>query len=233
MQSVEIVWQQSPSRGISRFRFSMATRSRFALLRLLVLLAILLVVAGVAIKRHYFSRPLHDGLGSGGMAMQMEISAPTFQQYDSRWGTKILGHGKETLDHAGCTVCCLAMALSAQGIALDPPTLNEKLETLHGFTDSSLIIWSFVSPVTDGRFEMVVPEVATHAEIDGELQKGNPVIARVLYDNRLPHWVLITGKHGLDYAIRDPLGDAPVESMEKYPKGIYAVRYLRELKPKS
>jgi hypothetical protein len=211
----------------------MTSRSRFASLRLPVLVAVLMVVAGVAIKRHYFPGPLRDGLRSGGVAMEKEIPAPTFQQYDSRWGAQALGHGKETLEHAGCTVCCLAMALSSHGTEVDPPTLNQKLEALHGFTDSSLVIWSFVNPVTDGRFEMVIPEVATYEEIDGELQKGNPVIAKVLYDNRLPHWVLITGKHGPNYVIRDPLGDAPVESIEKYPRGIFAVRYLRELKPKS
>src|ERR1700759_3404688 len=113
----------------------MAARSRFATFRLLVLLTILLVAAGVAIKRHYFPGPLRDGLQAGGVAMEKEIPAPTFQQYDSRWGERVLGHGKETLEHAGCTVCCLAMALSSHGITVDPPALNQKLEALHGFTD--------------------------------------------------------------------------------------------------
>ena len=40
--------------------------------------------------------------------------------------------------------------------------------------------------------------------LDGELAKGNPVIVRLKLRNGTPHFVVVVGKEGWDYLIRDP-----------------------------
>ncbi len=55
------------------------------------------------------------------------------------------------------------------------------------------------------------------------------MIAKVLYENRIWHWVLITGKSATDYLIHDPLSSgSEYEPMTAYPSGIYAIRYLEK-----
>ncbi len=120
------------------------------------------------------------------------------------------------------------MALTARGYPVTPAELNTKLTDKNGFTESGLLIWGAVSKVAGWKYGIVVDDHPTHAKLDTQLAKGNPIIAKVLYENRIWHWVLITGKDGTDYLMHDPLGKGtPHEPMTRYSSGIYTIRHLK------
>lgn len=120
------------------------------------------------------------------------------------------------------------MALASRGFDIDPQKLNLRLSDEGGFTESGLLIWGAISSITDGKFRVKIEDEPTHGSIDRELTKGNPVIAKVRYEDAIWHWVLICGKAGRSYLINDPLGSGKShENMKNYPKGIYAIRYLQ------
>ena len=55
-------------------------------------------------------------------------------------------------------------------------------------------------------------------QIDSNLARGNPVIVRVRLRNGITHFVVIAGKDGFDYLVRDPGAGAA--------KGFYPLRDL-------
>jgi hypothetical protein len=60
--------------------------------------------------------------------------------------------------------------------------------------------------------------LASYQLIDSNLAHGNPVIVRVRLPNGVTHFVVIAGKDGFDYLVRDPgAGSA---------KGLYPLREL-------
>ncbi len=165
---------------------------------------------------------------SGGMELNVRIDVEPYLQFDPRWKTKELGSSGAQIGLYGCTLCATAMALSSQGFAIDPIELNDRLNEKQGFTEYGLIIWKSVDAVSEEEFQVVIPRRPTHEIIDNQLAKNNPLIAKVLYQNTIFHWVLITGKLGEEYLIHDPLGDGSShEKMTEYPSGIYALRYLQ------
>lgn len=160
---------------------------------------------------------------------EIRIETPVFLQKDPSWGAKPLGPSGDTIASHGCTLCAMAMALGSQGFQIAPDELNESLIANGGFTESSLLIWGAIETITNGRFTVEIHNRPDHDLIDRELAKGNPLIAKVLYDNRIYHWVLVTGKDASGYLIADPLGNGDAhQPMTNYPSGIYAVRFLRE-----
>lgn len=206
----------------------------FATLRrwLPILLGVLLVAAGglFAWKRFYKRSPSVGVPISGGIAMDARINAPLYKQWNPAWKDQMLGATESPMGSTGCTVCSVAMALSSRGFPFDPAKLNGQLAKHKAFTSSGLLIWSGVSAVSNGGVKVRLDDNPTHAVIDAQVAAGNPVIAKVLYDNRIWHWVLITGKSGSDYLIHDPLSAGPeYERMSEYPGGIYAIRYLEKL----
>jgi hypothetical protein len=196
--------------------------------RVFVLLGVLAVSASLLVWQQYFRRPLGIGIPtSGGTAMNTRIAAPLFKQWNPSWSKQTLGATDSPMGSTGCTVCSLAMALTSRGFQFDPPSLNRQLAKHQAFTHSGLLIWAGVSAVTKGDAKAHLDDRPTHGAIDAQLAAGNPVIAKVLYDNRIWHWVLITGKSATNYLIHDPLSSGPeYETMTAYPRGIYAIRYL-------
>ena len=159
----------------------------------------------------------------------IRIPVPVYLQKDPKWGSKQLGPSSDTIAGYGCTLCSMAMALGSQGFEIAPDELNNRLMAHQGFTENSLLIWGAIEKVTSGQFTVEIQNSPDHDLIDGELAKGNPLIAKVLYDNRIYHWVLVTGKDDSGYLIADPLGSGSAHgSMADYPSGICAVRYLKK-----
>ena len=197
--------------------------------RLWLLLAILLVaISGLVWKWSRSRPPLATGVAiSGGVAMEQRITVPLFKQWNPTWSEQSLGTTGSPMRSFGCTVCSLAMALSSKGFPFDPGNLNGQLAANQAFTRDGLLIWSGVKAITQGRLQAHLDNRPTHQVIDAQIAAGNPVIAKVLYDDRIWHWVLITGKSATDYLIHDPLSTgAAYERMSAYPRGIYAIRYL-------
>jgi hypothetical protein len=79
--------------------------------------------------------------------------------------------------------------------------------------------------------EHVYEADGSHFLIDWNLLRGNPVIVRLRYPNGITHFVVIVGKQGYEYLIRDPGG--------RYKDGLYflsdfgspieALRFYRKL----
>jgi hypothetical protein len=199
-------------------------------LRLSVLFGLLAVALGLFVWKHFRHRPLREGVPiSGGTVMNARIPAPLFKQWAPAWKDQHLGNTNSPMASTGCTVCSLAMALTSKGFTFDPGSLNGQLTTQKAFTSSGLLIWSGVNAITNGSMRVHLDDRPTHAVIDTQLAAGNPVLAKVLYDNRIWHWVLITGKSASDYLIHDPLSTGKeYERMTEYPRGIYAIRYLEK-----
>ena len=60
---------------------------------------------------------------------------------------------------------------------------------------------------------------------DEALRKGQPVIAKVMLRNVIQHWVLIVGKRGTEYLVRDPLR-AEMTTLSAVATTVYAIRIL-------
>lgn len=200
----------------------------------LMLAACFAVVAFLIVNKQPEPLGLHEGVEVSGenLAFSVDairISVPIYLQKDPKWAHKQLGPSSDTIASYGCTLCSMSMALGSQGFEISPDDLNRRLMENNGFTENSLLIWGAIEKVTGGEFTVEIQNRPDHELIDRELAQGNPLIAKVLYDNRIYHWVLITGKDESGYLVADPLGTGSAHaSMENYPSGIFAVRYLRE-----
>jgi hypothetical protein len=64
----------------------------------------------------------------------------------------------------------------------------------------------------------VYEDLPSYQLIDSNISRGNPVIVRVRLRGGVTHFVVIAGKDGFDYLIRDPGGGAA--------KGLYPLREL-------
>ena len=164
---------------------------------------------------------------TGGAPLQLAVlNTPHFLQTDPRWAKQQIGGSGETLSRVGCTICCVAMVLNSYGVSLTPHELNEALKLADGYTASGLLKWDSVPRLTKGRvlpFYIGSPDVE---KIDSALKNGHPVIAKVMLRNLIQHWVLIVGKEGTEYLVRDPL-NPEITKLSAVGTNIYAIRILR------
>lgn len=201
-------------------------------LAILAALLVLTIGGALVLRRTIMKpepRPPADAIAiNGGVSMQVRITTPVLTQGDPRWATDTIGTTGETLQAVGCTVCATAMALAARGFAVTPAALNTKLTGQNGFTESGLLVWGAVRKVAGRKHGIVVDDHPSHTELDAQLARGNPVIAKVRLDSGIWHWVLITGKDGTAYLMHDPLGPGvPHEPMTRYRSGIFTIRHLK------
>jgi len=129
---------------------------------------------------------------------------PHFAQADDRWADDPLGPTKNSLGSEGCAVASAAMVLASYGADLDPGRLNTFLQTNAGYTDRGWLYWEKASEYPPVVARHVYEDDASHFLIDWNLLRGNPVIVRLRYPNGITHFVVIVGKHGYEYLIRDP-----------------------------
>lgn len=180
------------------------------------------------------ARPLAP---SGGLYFPFTIlnDVPHFAQADPRWGDSLLAGGSTTVGAEGCAVAAAAMVLASYGTAVDPGTLNRFLQGNGGFTRQGWLFWEKAAEFPPGGAEHIYEDNASHFLIDWNLLRGNPVIVRLRYPNGITHFVVIVGKRGHEYLIRDPGG--------RYKNGLYflsefgspieALRFYRRLEPPS
>ncbi len=166
----------------------------------------------------------------GGEPLSVCIDVMPYLQLDPTWRAEKMGNSNGSLGRYGCTVCATAMALTSQGNPINPSELNRVLTEQGGFTASGLLIWASIKEASEDRFGIRIVDRCSHAYLDNQLKAGNPLIAKVLYENRIWHWVLITGKEGDRYLMHDPLGiGVKHEVMEEEFPQIYAIRHLVKL----
>ena len=173
-----------------------------------VVVAVLLVMGWLLFRERATQpiAPLSSSIQAGSLEINIE-SVPYWLQNDPEWAAETIGGSNEPMAAVGCTVTCVAMALSAIGYQTNPLQLCRDLKDRNGFTDQGLLIWNKIEAVTNGGFRVEFP-LLTHDSIEAALRKNSPVIAQIMLGGTVPHWVLIVGKEGSEYLIIDPLNTA-------------------------
>ena len=123
-----------------------------------------------------------------------------------------------TLGGEGCAVAAAAMVFKFYGIDVDPQQLNWFLTATGGFTEQGWLYWDRAAWFAPDRVRHVYEDLPSYQLIDSNIAHGNPVIVRVRLGSGITHFVVIAGKDGFDYLVRDPgAGSA---------KGLYPLREL-------
>jgi len=196
-----------------------------------VLLGIaLLFLAGLWCRRHPIA-------GTGGLPVpgELVIAVPQFFQDDSRWKDDLLGDTAGSLGGEGCAVASAAMVLSYYGMDVDPARLNRFLAGNEGYEGRGWLRWESAAEFSPGLVEKAYEDLPSYALIDWNLLNGNPVIIRIRRPDGITHFVVIVGKRGLDYLIRDPAaaGDGKIYPLAELGVPVEALRYYRRIPWKS
>ncbi len=158
------------------------------------------------------------------------IAVPQYYQADPRWSDEALGTTAGTLGGEGCAVTSAAMVLSFYGMDVDPKRLNRFLTDHDGYEGRGWIRWESAAEFIPGLVEKAYEDLPSHALIDWNLLRGNPVIIRIRRPDGITHFVVIVGKRGFDYLIRDPsaAGGGKVYPLKELGVPIEALRYYRK-----
>ncbi len=170
---------------------------------------------------------------SGGLYFPRTVlnDVPHFAQADKRWANDRLGPTPGTLGAEGCAVVSAAMVLASYGSDLDPGRLNKFLQTNEGFTERGWLYWEKASEYPPVLAEHIYEDDASHFLIDWNLLQGNPVIVRLRFPNGITHFVVIVGKQGYEYLIRDPgpRYEDGLYYLSEFGSPIEALRFYRKL----
>lgn len=144
--------------------------------------------------------------GHGGLPFfkRVEIAVPPFFQQDPRWSSEALGGTTDTLGSSGCAVTAASMVLAYYGVPIDPKNLNIYLTKNNGYEDSAWLKWEVAGTYPPNIAEKRYEDLPSYGLIDWNLLWGNPVIIRIRRPTAKTHFVVIVGKEGFDYLIRDP-----------------------------
>jgi hypothetical protein len=151
---------------------------------------------------------------------RVELPVPSFRQGDENWSDDPLGGVvvNGTIGGQGCAVAAAAMVFKFYGVETDPQRLNWFLTSVDGYTDRGWIYWDRAAWFAPDRIKFAYENLPSYQLIDSNLARGNPVIVRVRLASGITHFVVIAGKDGFDYLVRDPGGGAM--------KGLYPLRDL-------
>ncbi len=157
------------------------------------------------------------------------ISYASYLQNDPAWKANRIGAGTETIGGVGCLISSTAMALTNMGYNYTPATLNKALSARNGYTKRSWLIWSKINEVTDSQVKVDYYTEPSHEIINNCLQKSQYPVVKFMIKRVIPHWVVVTGREGKEYQVRDPLinSENPVPLTSRT-RRILAVRCLRE-----
>ena len=178
----------------------------------------------------------HPLASSGGLYFPGEIllSGPHFLQADPKWGTNTLGPTRDPLGTVGCAVASAAMVLAGYGIETDPGQLNAFLNaTKDGYTPEGWIYWEKAAEVAPAYTAKLLPhyeDKPSYFLIDSNLLQGNPVIIRLRKPDGVTHFLVICGKRGCDYLVRDPAGSGTkdVSPLQEIGGPIEALRFYHK-----
>jgi Peptidase_C39 like family len=185
-----------------------------------IILAVLLLVVLVTVQIDWAWRRKLSPSGGRYFFHRVALAVPSFRQGDEKWSDDPLGGvpGNGTLGGEGCAVAAAAMVFNFYGVNVDPQELNWYLTSVGGYTDRGWIYWDRAAWYAPDRIHYAYEDLPSYRLIDSNLARGNPVIVRVRLRNGITHFVVIAGKDGFDYLIRDPGAGAA--------KGLYPLREL-------
>lgn len=126
------------------------------------------------------------------------------------------------------------MALGFYGMNVDPKRLNQFLSEHHGYEGKGWLRWESAAEYTPGLVQKAYEDLPSYGLIDWNLLHGNPVIVRIRRADGITHFVVLVGKRGFDYLIRDPAGWSRADAGIVYPfvqlgVPVEALRYYRRL----
>jgi hypothetical protein len=179
-----------------------------------------LLIAGLAVYIDWNWKRQLSPRGGRYFFHRVELAVPAFKQSDEKWCDDPLGGVPEngTLGGQGCAVAAAAMVFKFYGIDTDPQELNWFLASTGGYTESGWIYWDRAAWFAPTRVRHVYEDLPSYELIDSNLARGNPVIVRVRLRSGVTHFVVIAGKQGFDYLVRDPGAGAA--------RGLYPLREL-------
>lgn len=189
--------------------------------RLIALAAAVLLLIGVGTAwgiYDYGKRPLPPA-GGWYAFRRTELPVSLFLQGDDSWGHDQLGTGSHTMGQVGCAVTSAAMIMKYYGLDTDPGRLNVFLRENGGYDENNDLRWEGPTALAPTKVRHVYEDLPSYHLIDANLDRGNPVIVRLRLANGITHFVVIMGKQGFDYLIRDP-------SRAGLRKGVYPLKEL-------
>lgn len=144
------------------------------------------------------------------------MAVTCFSQRDPRWGRRMLGTSRLTLQRYGGLVCSVASCLHDLGVSeMDPGGLNEWLRLGGGYWDGALLIWSALAALD---VQAIVYDYRdAPASLDGvrsALARGGMAIAHVDFQPGGPvnvHWVRLLEERGPDWLMMDPWAEPGTE----------------------
>ena len=185
-----------------------------------IVIVLVLVGASAAVYVDWTWKRKLSPRGGRPFLTRVELPVPSFQQGDDKWRDDSLGGVPEngTIGGEGCAVAAAAMVFKFYGIDVDPQQLNWFLTATGGFTEQGWLYWDRAAWFAPDRVRHVYEDLPSYQLIDSNIAHGNPVIVRVRLGSGITHFVVIAGKDGFDYLVRDPgAGSA---------KGLYPLREL-------
>lgn len=200
------------------------------MIRYLVRSSLLILTILLCVTAWFWKRPI-SGFGGLPVFGKIEISVPLFLQGDLRWSEESLGYSEEdTLGSAGCAVSSAAMVLASYGVILTPKLLNQYLIEHDGYEGDSWIKWEVAADYPPGIAEHRYEALPSYGLIDWNLFCGNPVIVRIRRPSGNTHFVVIVGKQGFEYLIRDPgfKGQQGVYPFSELGSPIEALRFYKK-----
>lgn len=172
----------------------------------LVLILVLVAAGGWLLVRMGMGPQIGiPSLGGERLQLPPADGVPYFLQGDSRWASDTVGGSEERISRVGCTLCCVSMAFTQLGFAVNPGELNRELKLRDGYTSQGWLIWDVAARIAPAHLTLRVPARPSFEAIDAALSQGGLVITKILLHDAVPHWVLIVGKTGDRYLIKDPL----------------------------
>ncbi len=200
---------------------------------LFLAIVVLLLAGGAAVLWRRANSPRDTRLAprSPESVERTLLPSETFHlQADPRWADETVGGSGERLASVGCTLCCVSTALSHHGLSISPGELNRRLKEAGGYTERGWIKWSAFDQIAKGSARIAVPNAPTHRDIDDALRKGNPVLVKVLLSPGVNHWVLLVGRDGHEYLMKDPLrAGRDIVPLSTIGSDIYAVRIAERI----
>jgi hypothetical protein len=140
-------------------------------------------------------------------ARRLELPVRDLEQEDPRWTGEFLGPTQETLGDEGCALTSVAMVLNYYGVRCDPLVLNRFLTAHGGFDPEGYLDFDRVTAFAPQRVRFLGDEEPSFAALDGDLLAGQPVILQLTLWSGDRHFVVVVGKQGWDYLVRDPAAE--------------------------
>ena len=195
------------------------TRRRRWLWGLLAALLVLLIAGAVAGGRYEFGKRQLPPSGGCYFVRRLELPVDLFLQGDPKWGRDPLGNSVHNLGQVGCAMTSAAMVMRFYGVDTDPGRLNVYLRENGGYDEDNDLIWEGPATLAPYSVHKAYEDLPSYYLMDSNLLRGNPVIVRLRLPNGITHFVVVMGKDGFDYLIRDP-------SSAGLRKGVYPLREI-------